>query len=362
MCRSTYDFAGWCYHCKRLGHKASDCPNNIIDAAFMANGKRFTRTTTICDSGASSHMFNSDDGMYNVRETESLITIGNGKTLKATKQGSIRATVLQKDGSTLDIDLHDVKFVPGLAVNLFSLTCALSNGWQLANDGVQILLRKGSHQLIFDRLFPTDMGVLCGIELLPKPDTAHLGAESPPAATSNNTPKAKKHWEINRFHQVYNHANEETLRATATAHGWTVSGTLMPCAECQISNINKRPVPTSRTETKATAVGERIFIDGTSVQTPSMGGNKYWHVVVDDYSHQVWSLFMPRKSDQVSRLYTFIKKMKGRGTPVKAIRCDNAGENKELQKKCLASPDPDIVAIKFEFTAWDSPNYNGRAE
>ena len=383
--KSHQCFKGRCYSCGRYGHKQHQCATTYAkgtdvldewlkcqknsysavyldednDIALMAGGglSRFGRTVAICDSGASSHLLMTDEGMFDVKEVDSLITIGNGKTLRATKIGKVRRTVLQEDGTTMDIVLRDVKCVPGLKVNLFSLTKALSTGWNVSNDGVKIILRKGRNKITFDKVFETGTGVLCGVDLLPVTDTANLAGD-----TDNNTPPSKRHWDINTFHRTFNHASDEKLRATAKKYDWTLSGKLDPCRDCQISNITKRDVPKGGTEDKATANGERIFIDGTSVKTPSMGGNKYWVAVVDDKSSQTWSIFMKRKNDQVPRLMTFLRKMKARGTPVRRLRCDNAGENKSLQQACLDSNDDDLVNIQFEFTSRESPEYNGKAE
>ena len=49
-----------------------------------------------------------------------------------------------------------------------------------------------------------------------------------------------------------------------------------------------------------------------------------------------------------------------RGTPVKYIRCDNSGENKDLMAKCKDSQD--LTDLEFEFTARDSPQYNAKVE
>ena len=59
-------------------------------------------------------------------------------------------------------------------------------------------------------------------------------------------------------------------------------------------------------------------------------------------------------------MVNFLRRMKARGTPIKYIRCDNAGENKELQKKCLQTHD--LCGIQFEFTSRDSPQFNGKIE
>ena len=56
----------------------------------------------------------------------------------------------------------------------------------------------------------------------------------------------------------------------------------------------------------------------------------------------------------------FLRMMKTRGSPVKCIRLDNAGENRDLQNKCGDSKD--LNDIKFEFTPRDTPQYNGKIE
>ena len=52
--------------------------------------------------------------------------------------------------------------------------------------------------------------------------------------------------------------------------------------------------------------------------------------------------------------------MKARGTPVKFIRCDNSGENRDLKTKVEQSND--LNNITFEFTARDNPQPNGKIE
>ena len=51
---------------------------------------RIGNNTWLADSGASSHMTHSGKGMFNVRHSESLITVGNGKSIKSIKIGDIR--------------------------------------------------------------------------------------------------------------------------------------------------------------------------------------------------------------------------------------------------------------------------------
>jgi hypothetical protein len=172
-------------------------------------------------------------------------------------------------------------------------------------------------------------------------------------------PKLPKSWNINRFHQVFNHAGDEALRRTAKAYGWKLTGKLETCQDCQLGNIRQKSVE-SETMTKSNIPGERVFIDTTSIKQRTLGGSKFMMGVVDDCTDFMWGKMLKRKKDQVPAMVSFLRKMASRGTPVKFIRCDNAGENKDLQTKCAKSND--LNTIQFEFTARNSPEFNGKIE
>ncbi|MGL5934164.1 MAG: hypothetical protein ACRCZI_00925 [Cetobacterium sp.] len=330
--------------------------DELKEFAFPSvEGRDFSRDTWLADSGASCHMGNSDVGMIDAKPIDEPITLGNGKTLRATKVGKLQCTVKQSNGDTVDIILDGYKCVPGLHMNLFSVVQALDGGWVIGNKGVNLHLTKKGTRIIFDRIFQTASGCLCGVEILPRTGSS-FDSRDDVAAPATDTPK---HWDINRLHAVFNHADEEVLRRTAAHYGWTVTGKLEACADCQQSNIKQRPVP-KFTETKSSTPGERVFIDITSVAYRSLGGSKFWLGCVDDATGQTWSSFLKRKNDVPKVMMSFLRKMKARGTPVKYIRCDNAGENVDLKNKCQNSTD--LTEVEFEFTARNSPQFNGKIE
>jgi transposase InsO family protein len=105
--------------------------------------------------------------------------------------------------------------------------------------------------------------------------------------------------------------------------------------------------------------GERLFIDTSSVKKPSFGKSKFWLLVMDDCTGVCWSKFMKKKSDQVDYLLELLLDLKAKhNKTVKLIRCDNAGENKSLQKLC----EKEGLGIQFEYTAPGTPQLNGRVE
>jgi hypothetical protein len=91
------------------------------------------------------------------------MTLGNGNEMIATKTGKLRCEVLQKNGESLVVTIHDVKFVPDLWINLFSIGNAMKNGFNLGNDGEKIKLMKGNVMILFDRCLTSKIGIVFGI-------------------------------------------------------------------------------------------------------------------------------------------------------------------------------------------------------
>jgi hypothetical protein len=96
----------------------------------------------------------------------SIITVGNGKIMTATKIGSLKCRVIQLDGSKLDITFHEDKFVPKLWLSLFIVNKDLKNVYHLSNQSLSIFLLKGSVLVTFDRVMRTTNGSVSGIKLL----------------------------------------------------------------------------------------------------------------------------------------------------------------------------------------------------
>ena len=100
-------------------------------------------------------------------------------------------------------------------------------------------------------------------------------------------------------------------------------------------------------------------MDISSIKYPSAGGAKYWVLFVDDYSDFLFGMYMKNKSDLVDEGIKLIKKIKNdHGVAIKKIRCDNAGENKSLEKEIIEKG----MNICFEYTAANTPQQNGRVE
>ena len=101
------------------------------------------------------------------------------------------------------------------------------------------------------------------------------------------------------------------------------------------------------------------MIDTSSVKNKANNRiGKFWLLVVDEATSMKWSFFLKNKDAQVPLLTGFIKTLQNQNKKVKYIRCDNAGENISLQKAL----DAEGMNIKFEFTARETPQQNGKVE
>jgi hypothetical protein len=102
------------------------------------------------------------------------------------------------------------------------------------------------------------------------------------------------------------------------------------------------------------------MFDISSVKVPSTGGNKYWLLVMDEFSGYLWSYFFRYRDDLTVTMTAFFK-MFPLTLDKNSVRfcCDNAGENKAFQAT-LKEDMP--YKIQFEYTAPYTPQQTGRIE
>ena len=177
-CRRTGHHKGNCLKLKNKNNRNSGTTNDNQDRrGFNSNNVAFTSIATennssndmwILDSGASCHYCQSLEGLTDVKERDELIKIGNGGAMRACKTGNLNCEVTQIDGKKFLVTLENVKYVPEICSNLFSLNKALKNGFKLTNDGVIVSLTKKHVTLTFDHVIKTlDDGCVTGVMMRP---------------------------------------------------------------------------------------------------------------------------------------------------------------------------------------------------
>jgi hypothetical protein len=195
----------------------------FTDHTLLSKGltSYFTPNTVIAGSGATCHMRGFIEGMFNLNPHLTDILVGNNETMSSISKGNYKALVMQKDGSSFEVILQVVLYIPKLMVNLFSLTKAISTKCvQLSNKGQIITLKIGKNEIFFDTIFQNGSGQLLGIELHPIP--YHIAATAHPL-------------DIYKLHTMFGHPNFQVLAATVSKYGFKTLNTLEhTCPNCAV--------------------------------------------------------------------------------------------------------------------------------
>jgi hypothetical protein len=255
-----------------------------------------------------------------VKNINEKITVGNGESMKAIKVGSLKCHVIQLNGSSVDVTLKEVKYVPELWVNLFSIRKVLKNGFDLSNKGLMISLKKGFISVTFDRFIKTVNGSVSSIKITTyDPSVAYLAKGSLTAI---------KEIDVNKFHEMIGHCGVDCLKKTENIHGLKLKGEFKVCEVCALAKARQRYF------NKDWKGGRRVYLDISSIKGESYGGSCFWALVVDDHANYFWSLFLKAKSDLKDRFLTMLTDLKISGLDVKFIPCNDSGEKKDLFDEC----------------------------
>ena len=114
------------------GHK-NPSKNDENDQALVSNEMTLSSIGSdifITDSAATSHMINIKTGVYDLIPIRGSVMIGNGESISCTRKGKLDVIYKHKDGS-MDKQIWEVNIVAQLNHDLFSLTKAMKEGWQM---------------------------------------------------------------------------------------------------------------------------------------------------------------------------------------------------------------------------------------
>jgi hypothetical protein len=139
-----------------------------------------TRDAFVFDSGATSHMRFSKDGMVNLKPLKIAIKVGNAEYIYSKAIGTFKGLLTHKDGSAFPITLEDVLYIPDIYVNLFSMTRVLKNKTLdfKREKGTIALVYDNDHKLLFDKIIEVGRGKLLGVDMVPHQENLHIHIRS----------------------------------------------------------------------------------------------------------------------------------------------------------------------------------------
>ena len=282
----------------------------------------------IADTAATVHMTPHRTGLTNIRKAKASdsITMGNGKEESALEIADIVGTICDRHGNEIATGkLSDVTVLPTGKYNLFSVTQMLKKGWELRGNDQKMTLVKGDSEISFDIQIPTPKGMLFAMYV-----KRHENREVGNALRDGGIVKMT----FNEAHDKLGHMSNILTKATARQLGWHLTGAVRPCESCAKAKAKQKNVPKKSEHQVATANGQRIFLDISSVKmienSDKTASRPFWRIMVDERTQLKFSDFFDTKDGMVEPTCEQLYRWMRNGKVVKYIRLDDAGENKAL--------------------------------
>jgi hypothetical protein len=165
---------------------------------------------------------------------------------------------------------------------------------------------------------------------------------------------------FDKFHGLMGSPNNSVLKQTAKSHNIQLTDIHHgPCQHCPKAKIRMKNIP-NENDNITTKKGEFLLIDISWIGTATYAGNRYWLLVMDEYTKFLWSFFLKTKDETKHNVINLILDLqKDKIIKVTFICYDNSGENKDIQQENIQIPK---IKIQFKFAAPDTPQQNGKIE
>lgn len=320
-----------CYKCKQTGHYRNQCPNNdkksaektleykrtnAFSAVFL-NGN-FSKHDFYVDSGASAHLIANEDWLRNVSHGQAIkeIVVANKQTIPVKCSGEVQI-LTSVNNSVYEIVVKDVLCVPSLTTNLLSVSqlIAKGNSVKFTDNGCEIY--NTARDLVATAC------LVNGVYKLNMPDCL-----SAAMVVTNEI-----------WHRRLGHVNSLYLnKMTDAVEGLTLDRktdiTKSSCVVCCEGKQSRLPFPQ-----KGTRSQELLQLVHTDLCGPmeklSIGGSKYFMLLIDDYSQMTHIYFLKSKSEALHYFQQYKAEVENQlNHKVKSLRSDNGTEfcNKLFQE------------------------------
>ena len=100
------------------------------------------------------------------------------------------------------------------------------------------------------------------------------------------------------FQRVTGHAGHHLMDDTANYYKDNLTGKVNNCLSCSLEKISQKNIP-KKNEDKSKNLGERVYLDISSMRKPSMRGRQHWVMLVDEATKCKKSFFFRKKNEQV---------------------------------------------------------------
>jgi hypothetical protein len=93
---------------------------------------------------------------------------------------------------------------------------------------------------------------------------------------------------LDKFHSMMGHPHNAVLKETAQANMIKISlDHHCPCTHCTEAKVRMKNIH-KEARRIATKKGERLLTDLSWIKTASFAHNRYWSLIMDEFTHFLW--------------------------------------------------------------------------
>ena len=299
----------------------------------------------ITDSGCTAHIC-FDQSMFHEYESAKDMTVemGTKATAEVVGKGSVVLDMqCGADYSTRRLD--NVLHVPSFEYNLLSVSAIDKKGMSTTfGDGKVVIQKDG---------LTVATGSLDGTLYVMQTKQVPVHREQAFVSTLDLWHARMAHVDKRGIAQMANRGVVNGLDIKRS-YGSTI------CDDCVVSKAHRSSIPKERSSELAKGILDRVHSDVCGpVETPSIGGSRYFVTFIDEHSNWVMVYMMKRKSEVCDRFLEFEKYAERQtGRKIRVLRSDRGGEylSESLSKYFKHR------GIVHELTAAYTPHQNGKAE
>ena len=271
--------------------------------------------TFVVDSGATSHMVASSRGLTNITtETNVKVNVAGGAQLSSIGRGDMKVQTKDEHGKLWTITITGVMIVPGLGVNLLSISKMLERGAKTKFDLNNPHLEAGGRRTAIQRNGGLFRWTVRALDY--KDHASALIVESP------------ERWHRRLGHRSLDVIQDKESVGIEMREGAHVDGS--KCSVCETSKHMHLSFP-KKTVRGAKEPFELVHVDLTGpVEEPSLNDARYAVIFTDEFTRYVNMYAIEFKSSFIITLRKYLRDVKALGHQVRELWGKNAENEHDL--------------------------------
>ncbi|UYV76012.1 hypothetical protein LAZ67_13002147, partial [Cordylochernes scorpioides] len=304
--------------------------------------------------GCTTHLSSHLDRMENVMPYESEINLAEeGKVTHATAKGDIKVSTCTENGIE-NVQIEGVLHVPNLRSNLLSI-------YVLTNKGNTVIFNRDGAKIYNEQ---DDLIAVAQIQdRMYVMETRSRDEYSEKTENVMTTKDDFSNDNISLWHRRLNHLNEAYMKEIIQRNvvlGFNVKLKNLPeCEACIMGKLTRQPYHPVTTNCTSKPL-ELVHMDLCGpMPHQSLGGSKYFFVLVDDFSRRTFIYFLKNKDETLGKFEEFKTRVENElNLKIKDVRTDNGTEFTNHRFKNFSIKN----GIHHQLSTTYSPQSNGVAE